>query len=347
MKARSLVAVPLFALTALAARGDEWMNFIFQRQVDTGVVWQMPVDPRGESPSQLPLDEGGALFQLWTINRETAKDYLLDQKLVGAYIPSAEIRIETGDPYPHVNRTRADQPFTVRIGVAGLLSGHDLPRAATEVMLEHFLAPYPEGRTSVDPEEVIGGTPHSHGFIDENGTTRLPVTASQLPASDPTKALGEEHFVIHALSDGDAPQTQLASDFVQIWPVADAAIGGIEPGSTLRGTVPALTVDLRDLYPSSMTYLQLYEGEPKLGTEGVRVTGGTLVLDQDTSEDRVLRIDKWGHLLENDGPHTLEIVTVTPFGTERLTYVAFEIDRSLRVNAQLGSAETDQSRRSR
>src|SRR5690606_16529057 len=111
-----------------------YVNFIRQTQQDTGVVWSMPVVPKGESASPLTLESKGALFQLWTIEQSAAKDYLLDQKLVGAYLPSASLRITTGDPYSRVPRTRADQPFTVTYDVAGLLAGAGIPEAATKVL---------------------------------------------------------------------------------------------------------------------------------------------------------------------------------------------------------------------
>jgi len=331
----------LLILTTAASHGAEWINFIRQTQVDSGVIWDMPVQPTGDSPSRLNLEEGGALFQLWTIEQEQVKDYLLDQRLVGTYLPAAQITIKTGDPYPHVHRTRADQSFTVDIDVSGLLSGQNLPQASLEVLLEHHLAPY-HGDTSVmDPREAVAGTPTSQGLLSSNGKHTLKFEASSLPAGDPTAAIGEEHFVVHALPDASIPQTQIASNFVQIWPVATGLIEGISSQDVIRNAVPTITLNLQDLYPSSTTYLQLYRGSASLGTTGQTVDGSVLVIDQDSSAHRVLPIDDWGELLEEDGTHTLELVTVTPFGVERLTYVEFMVDRELEVRAQLGSFETN------
>lgn len=333
----------LMLATLLPAAGfaqDEWVNFIRQNQLDTGVVWQLPVVPKGQAPSPLALETGGALFQLWTIRQSDAQDFLLDQKLVGAYLPSADIRIHTADPYPNICRTRADQPFSVEIEVRGLLAGEGLPDAAKRVLLEHHLASYESGRTSVDPRVATGGTPLSSASISANGTLMLDFAASSLPASDPTQALGEEHFVVHALADGAISQSQIASNFIQIWPVATGRIEGIEPGDTVKFDAPALTVTLDKLYPSSTTYLQIYEGAPVLGTEGKRIEGSILVLDQDTSEDRVIRIEGWESELEKEGLHTLEIVTLTPFGPERLAHVAFHVDRELSINSLLGDIQS-------
>lgn len=335
-------ALPLLiCLSTTTIHGAEWVNFIRQTQVDSGVIWDMPVAPNGNSPSRLSLEEGGALFQLWTIEQEQVTDYLLDQRLVGTYLPSAEIRIETSDPYPHIHRTRADQPFTVHIDVGGLLTGQNLPEASKQVLLEHHLAPYVGGSTTIDPSDAVGGTPASQGLLTSNGTHTLTFQVSGLPATDPTAAVGEEHFVVHALPDASIPQTQIATNYVQIWPVATGLIHGIAPGEVIRGNVPPITLNLEDLYPSSTTYLQIYRGSATLGTTGQTVDGSVLVLDQSKSADRILPVDDWGQLLEDDGTHTLELVTITPFGTERLSYIEFMVDRELEVHAQLGSFETN------
>lgn len=331
----------LLGFAASTAQASDWVNFIRQTQVDSGVIWDMPVAPTGDSASRLSLEEGGALFQLWTIEQETTKDYLLDQRLVGTYLPSAEITIETGDPYPHVHRTRADQPFTVHIEVGGLLSGANLPEASQQVLLEHHLAAYNGGTSIIDPRIAVSGTPASQGLLRSNGVHSLNFQSSSLPASDPTRAVGEEHFVVHALPDASIPQTQIATNFVQIWPVARGAITGLSAGDVVRGKPPTITLDLRDLYPSSTTYLQIYRGSASLGTTGQTVEGSVLVLDQSSSADRVLPITEWGALIEEDGTHTLELVTITPFGTERLSYVEFMVDRELEVHAHLGSIETN------
>ena len=102
------------------AAGEGFTNFIRQTQQGTGVVWNMPVSSAGSSASQLLLEEGGSLFQLWTIEQTTAKEYLLDQKVVGAYLPKADIVITTvdpnRDPVSGAPRTRADKPFTITTG---------------------------------------------------------------------------------------------------------------------------------------------------------------------------------------------------------------------------------------
>lgn len=318
------------------AAGEGFVNFIRQQQKTTGVVWSMPVVPVGNGPSQLPLEQDGALFQLWTIEQATVKDYLLDQKLVGAYLPSAAISIRTLDPYSTVPRTRADQPFTVTYNVSGLLSGTGLPEASTRVLLEHHLANYKGEQKSIPAAQAISGSPFTSGYLAANGTTSQSFTVTNLKAADPTLATGEEHFVIHALGDDSAQQTQLATAYVQVWPVASGAIQGIAQGERVRFHAPALTVTLNDLYPRSNTWVQVYKGEPKLNTAGTQVTGSVLVLDQDRSDSRVLTVSDYDTALTDDGTYTMELLTETPFGIDRLHYLTFVVDRKLEIRAQLG-----------
>jgi hypothetical protein len=127
----------------------------------------------------------------------------------------------------------------------------------------------------------------------------------------------------------------LASAHVEIWPVASGAITGLRHHEVVRLNTPRIELWLWDLYPSSTTYLQIYPGEQALGTVGERIEGGTLVLDQDKSEGRVIRLFHWLDQIKENGIYTLELIHVTPFGAERLAYRTFELDRTIRVNAMI------------
>jgi hypothetical protein len=321
------------------AAGEDFVNFVRQHQKTTGVVWSMPVQAEGEAPSQLPLEEGGALFQLWTIDQSNARDFLLDQKLVGAYLPSASITIKTLDPYSIVPRTRADQPFSVTVNGAGLLAGTDLPEAATRVLLEHHTAAYDAEKTAIPAAKAISGTPLSSAYLGTNGSTTLTFPVTNLQAADPTTASGEEHFVVHALGDESAAQTQLATARVEVWPVASGKIEGITEGDRVRFHAPAITVSLTDLYPRSNTWLQVYQGTPRLDTVGTKVTGSVLVLDQDRGADRLLTVSDYDTALPEDGTYTIELLTETPFGIDRLDHITFIVDRKMEIRAQLGGLD--------
>lgn len=332
MKSASLFLL-LAAGAASAQTTPSYVNFIRQNQQGTGVVWDMPVAATGTSQSALLLETGGSLFQLWTINQTEAKDYLLDQKLVGAYLPKASVKVTTVDHYVPVVRTRVGQPFEVTIDVSDLLSGTGLPEAATKVLLQRHVASYPAGSSELNQATVTSGTPFATSYITQNGKTLLKFPSSSLTAADPTKASGEEHFVVHALSDGTFAQSQLAAAKVQIWPIASGKIIGIKDGDSLRYDIPTLQLNLNDLYPRSDTFLMLYPGTSVNGVTGTKVK--QFPWDSNKSWTGTLMSDELSKLITKDGTYTLALVSQTIFGTELLDNkpITFSVDRSIEVNA--------------
>lgn len=309
-----------------------YVNFVRQIQQGSGVVWDMQVDANGNSASKLLLETGGSLFQLWTINQQTGRDHLLDQKLVGAYLPKADITITTGDPYPAYPRTRVDQPFTVEITVAGLLVGPGLPAASTKVLAEQHIASYGPSQTSLDPNLVAANTPLASGHLTNNGKTILNFPASSLTAADSTTARGEEHFIVHALADGAIQQTQIASAKVQIWPVASGAIHGLTHGGQYRYQIPTPKLDMVDLYPRSDTFFMLYEGSS--------VGSGTATIIKafpwESNAPKTVHMDapELNGKIVRDGTYTVALVSTTVFGTELLCNpITFSVRRSIAVNA--------------
>jgi hypothetical protein len=133
----------LLAISAInaSAQISSYKNLVRQIQQGTGVRWDMPVAIVGTAPSALVIDDKGSLFQLWTIEQSTAKSYLLDQKLVGPYLPKADIKITTLDPYALVHRTRVDKPFSVEIKVDNFTGRRRYQDAATKVLLEQHIQP--------------------------------------------------------------------------------------------------------------------------------------------------------------------------------------------------------------
>jgi hypothetical protein len=317
---------------AACAATNSYVNFVRQKQMESLVVWDMPVQPTGAAQSALTLENGGALFQLWTINQTQSIDHLLDQKLVGAYLPKATVKVTTLDPYSRVPRTRVDQPFKVEINITDLLTGVELPRSATSVLLERHLGSYAAGSNSLDAAAVLANTPYSSAYLSANGKTVMQFSASSLTATDPTKASGEEHFAIHALADANVAQTQIASGFVQVWPIASGQIKGITPGQQLRFQAPPIELLLNDLYPRSDTYLLLYVGTQINGNSGVIVK--SFPMDRETSESHVISVTELDSKLGNDGVYSLALVSDTVYGRELLcSPVSFNVKRTMEVNA--------------
>lgn len=325
----------LLALASSSSFGQVgYVNFVRQSQQSTSVVWDMPVAPKGAAPSALLIEENGALFQLWTIEQNGGRDFLLDQKLVGAYLPAAAITITTLDPNGAVRRTRIDKPFTVNVNISRLLSGTGLPLAATQVLLQQYVAPYPAGSFTLNPTTVISGTPASARSITSNGIDSrayAPAVRPLAPTTDITKGLGEEHFVVHALSDGTFSQTQLASASVQVWPVASGEIQGIIPNKTYGMDLPIPTIVLKDLYPRSDTYLLLFEGT---GTSGPSVIVKPYPVDRAETDSTTIVVPELLSKATKEGSYTLALVSDTVYGRELLgPAISFTMKGSIRVNA--------------
>ena len=179
-------------------------------------------------------------------------------------------------------------------------------------------------------------------YLTKNGNTALAYGASALTATDPFKATGEEYFVVHALADGSVTQTQIASGFVQVWPRASGSIKGISPGDVLRFQMPQIELLLNDLYPTSDTYLLLYEGSSTSGT-GTIVTAFPMP-DRATSESHVVSVTGLDSKFTHDGAYTLALVSDTAYGRDILYSVPFSVNRTLHINTMMTEYTDDSAR---
>ncbi len=326
--------------TCAWAGAQSYTNFVRQVQLPSGVQWDMTVTPTGTQYSMLPVDVGGARFELWSVLSSPLTSYLLDTRYVSAYIPVADVTIRTEDPYAVIPRTRADRPFWVDLTVSGLLSGSTNPPASQSVTFLRYVQSYGVGGTGTGLDRTQA-TLLSQASVVANGKQTLSYAITSVPSSNPLKVRGEETFSVFSIADtiSNVPASQLASKTVQIWPVADASISGIAQGQKLRFNLPQLTFTYNDLYPSSRTYAQVYRGDPALGTNGTVVPGSSLVVNDQVPNSRVLVVNDYGAIFTDNGRWTLEILTTTPFGTDRLAYVSFDISRSIQLNGMVSTME--------
>ena len=246
--------------------------------------------------------------------------------------------VRSEDPYPTIRRTRADRPFYVDITMAGLLNGATDPTASKSVTLLHYVQSYGTGGTGVNLDRTQA-TLLAQASVTTNGLQTLTYTVNAVPGSVRTKVRGEERFSVFSVADYQAPASQLASQFIQIWPVADGSMAGITQGMLIRFTVPQLTFTLNDLYPNSTTYAQVYKGNPVIGTTGTIVPGSVLVISDTAPQSRVLTVQSYDAVFPDDGHWTMELLTVTPFGIDRLAYVSFDIQRIITLNTSFSTAE--------
>ncbi|MGB6222689.1 hypothetical protein [Haloferula sp.] len=346
MKYHQLLAIAALLATSGSALGqaaDFYTNFVRQVQLEPGmpeVRWDVSVLPEGEQLSPLAINPGGARFELWTVKSDPLTVYLLDSKYVGSYIPIAHTIIRTEDPYTYtgIPRTRADRQFIVDVQVEGLLSGLTDPEASKSVNLLRHVQSYGAGGTGANIDRTQA-TLLTQSSLVNNAIHRMTFAVTSIPGADRSKVRGEERFSVFSVDDYQAPASQLASMHVQIWPVADGMISGIADGESLRFNTPSLTLTMNDLYPDSRTYAQIYEGSPALGTVGTVISGSALIYYDSVPHDRTLVIEDWADSVEESGQYTIELLTETPFGIDRLDHVTFTINRDIEVNGTVTTVE--------
>lgn len=336
----------LFFSTVCLSHGQSaqsgFQNFVRQVQLPSdgsqGVVWNVEVDASGEQPSPLEINPGGARFELHTVNSNPFIGYLLDTKYVGSYVPVAEVQIRTEDPYETVPRTRADRPFNVEITINGLLSGESDPEPSKRVKVLHHIQSYGEVGSSAGIERdqaILAG----QGFIESNGTQTLSYLVNSVPGPDRAKISGEERFSVFSLPDFQAPESHLDSAYVQIWPVADGTISGLTEGQIIEFKLPDVTLEIRDIYPDAQVWANVYPGSERLGTEGSVIPGSAMVISESVPQDRSVRLKDWDSVITEDGLWTIELLTSTPFGIDRLDHVTINVDRTISVKASFTTLE--------
>lgn len=333
----------IFSITGLLLAGLSaqtntvtYTNFIRQVQMPSGVEWELNnIAPSGERQSGLSVADDGARFELWTIKSSPLQSYLLDSKFVGSYIPSSVVKITSEDPYTIIPRTRADRPFWVDVTVRGLSADPTAPAAARSVNFLRHVQSYGAGGIG-NQLDRLQATLVSQTSIIGNGEQKFTFQLSGIPGTDRTKIRGEERFSVFSVADQLSPSSQLASQYIQIWPVGYGTISGITEGQTFRTKLPTLTVSGFDLYPDSYTYLQYYKGVAILGTEGTVIPASVMRGDGNKPKDDVRTVDLE---VTEGGTWTVELLTVTPFGIDRLGKRTFSVNRNLQVNGMLGTME--------
>lgn len=326
-------------IPATVSAQTDYTHFFRQIQMPDEAQWDVDVDQEGSQQSPLPINPNGARFELWTIKADPLTSYLLDTTYVNSYIPVATVNIKTEDPYEVIPRTRADRPFEVEIEISGLSADPEAPDAAKSVKVLRHVQDYP-GNSKGDNINRDQATLLSQGSLTSNGIHTLNYAVTSIPGGDRSKVRGEERFSVFSMEDYQAPESQLDSEFLQIWPVADATIEGMADGDVITETVPDLKVTLNDLYPDSYTYVQVYDGPQVLGTEGTIIPGASYLLDRSTPRNlKTLHVRDWDEIVGIDGLYTLEVITITPFGIDRLGYMNFTTDRTIEVRGSVTSLE--------
>ncbi|MFT4175086.1 MAG: hypothetical protein QM627_00385 [Luteolibacter sp.] len=342
----------LLALLAPEAFGQASAYTSFIRQIQDGVTWDSSAlipssntstsSSSGSTTSRTAISEKGSVFQLWTIHNTTGSSHLLDQKAVGAYLPKGTLTITTNDPTGEkwgVKRTRIDQPFTVTATVSNLLApGTGIPDAATKVLFQQHLGLYADHNPNLDAATVLATDPIASAYITANKI--LTPDKSSLYAVNPTGTSGEEHFVLRLLPDGTLPQTQIASDKIQIWPLATATVTGLGEDPIIKGVAPPLSITYTNLYPSSSTRIIAYPVSDR--SKAIQLPKSEITVDAKTPTSITFTVSGYDAALPSDGVYNIDVVTTTPFKTdETLSSTSVTVNKTLRVRAMQVGASSD------
>lgn len=345
MKTKAIIILLAAALTGISQgqlNNPGYTNFIRQVQLpDVGVQRDASVDASGQQESPLEINPGGARFELHTVRTDPLQSYLLDTRYVGAYVPIGQVVIRTEDTTSLTPRTRCDRPFWVDVTVSGLLSGATDPDASKSVKLLRHTQSYGNGNNmdgiGIDRTQA---TLVSQVTVAQNGKQTYTYTLTGISGANRAKIRGEERYSVFSQPDYQAPSSQLAAQTVQIWPVADGTLSGITSGQTIEFTTPTLTIAANDLYPSSRVYAQVYKGAKRDdGFVGTIVPGSAVVINESVPQNRLLTVSAWDSVLTQDGTWTMELLTSTPFGIDRLSWVTFNVDRTISVNGSVSTIE--------
>lgn len=301
-------------------------EFIRQTQVETGLTWDFHVSAaKGTAWSPIAVADGGSSLKLFA--RGTGPDtrlYQLDETTLGSGFPSAQITIRSEDPhFPH--RTRADRPFTVSLAVKDSHGSGKKVSLHRKGTLFHPARHAPEPNS---PDQSFGW------WTFERQGEHNSVFYPAIPSADPTQAEGLETFTAYTAPGEESPGClPLKSARIQIWPVATATIRGLQSGATLSAASLKKPVSIlcQDLYPDSVTYVQIYHGDAKLGTRGTVLPQSVVRFDTTVPQDQQIPLGEWRDTLP-DGKYTIEVLTITPFNQgqpERLAHSTFVLDRGM------------------
>jgi len=335
----ALAAITIAATPVAQAETTEgYINFLRQVHLLTGIQRDTSIDNAGSRDAFFPIIFGGSRFELHTVKQSPLTSYLLDTEYVNTYTPTASVTIESDDPFTGTPRTRADQGFTVRVTVGGMISDPAVQEAARFISFNRHVQSYGPNGTGENLNRDQA-TLLEQSYIGDNGVTSFTYSINEIPGAARTKIRGEERYSLFSLPDWQVEAGHLATETIQIWPVASGTIDGVQNGETIKTRIPQVTVALRDLYPDSTTFMHVYEGPQVIGTIGQIVLGSAVVVNDSTPQNRDLTISKWDELFTSDGEWTVEVLTQTPFGTDRLTWTTVTYDRAIEINGTVTSAE--------
>jgi hypothetical protein len=265
---------------------------------------------------------------------------MLNEKTVGTYVPTVTLTMMSDDPAVPA-RTRANVPYGVKIVVSGMQSGAGVPAYSKEV---NVIRSYTLNDAQHKPTGTGAEYTGSFGFYEN--TTSAGKTSnlifSQLPGISPSKVSGKEIFTAYTQSSSNSKFSQLAQASIEIWPVAEVTLSGLETNETYLEVPNNANAVVLNVYPGSALYTQVYKGTQKNGTVGTRLQNAAVnFAGTTTPQYAMLGFEDLPKLITTDGTYTVEVIGLTPFngGAEILSSVTFHLKRALKVNGSLSTME--------
>ncbi len=355
-----------------------WSNKIAQTTLPFGpTTFINNIAAVGSQDATIAVAESqpGLKFELFTVpsNLDQNSPYLLQTTSVGVF-PTGQVVVDTEDPYnkepdtdtftnvtyanptfpsakvmPVNNlngggrRTRADRPFRVYASLEGILTGPADPAEAKSINFYRLVKQAAAGAVNA-PQPLASEVGSPLAPFTTNGPRECSIAPASR-GSNPRKYCGVEQFSLWSLAespDPNMPGEKIGSAKVEIYPLCDGSISGIAMNDLVRFSMPKLTFVYNDVYPgptNSAVYAQIYKGE-KSNTVGVIVPGS----HKNNSDPQLKTFTEStdGHLdqlIDSDGRWTIELLSDTPFGVERMltpsgspAYVTFTVQRTMQVN---------------
>ncbi|MGB0991971.1 MAG: hypothetical protein ACPG32_05830 [Akkermansiaceae bacterium] len=317
---KTFLTSALYTLTLTAAVSLQAGELIRQVQQGSGLVWDYhPSAAHGNARSSLPVGAEGSLLTYYSSRGEQQCLSLLDSMAIGTNIPQVTLEIASEDPH-FPPRTRADKPFNVYVRQGKTQKPITLVRQGQ--VYHPKLHAIDETTPSVKSQ--LGGWKLKAGRLSKGAFY------TSLPNSDVTRAEGVETFTAYH-KHGEKWQP-LKSAQIQVWPVASASFSGMQNGQAITSKkTPKTYVNCQNLYPDSLTFVQIYRGKQKLGRLGAVLTTSVVRFDSSVPQDQKIPLGEWADTLA-DGTYTLELLTITPFNgkrPERLAAVTVVLDRGM------------------
>ncbi len=301
---------------------NEYLNWIRQiqtEQTENGdfieIVQDYHVPAVGSDQSQLGIPDGGALFQLWTLDTtsESEQSWLLDTTTVGANRPQAQITINAPDSHLGIPRTRADVPFTVTTTFVGIQPpAEGVPRILTQVNLEHLIAPsyFPEGQLEIVSQELI-----TENQVRTESNT---FTALQPEGSEPAfKVKGIEYFSVETVSDA-SEEVVISNTQIEVFALSTGDILNLPQDRIISSLPPSIGIRVDDAYPGSEVVFEATVTTPSSTPSGQATVKVIELLNRNIrfsdSEDINIDFSEFSRLPLIDGDEvTFRILLKTPF----------------------------------